>query len=300
MNIILFFITTFIWGTTWLAIKYQLGDVHPLWSVTYRFGLASLILVGACIVSRQSLRFSRKDHGWIALQALLLFSTNYLMYYFGTDYFISGVVAVLFASVTLMNIVNSRLFLGTPITVSTLAGAILGGLGLIFIFSAEVIRLSQENLTYIAEGLAFCLGGTLCASLGQTVATANMRRSLPVMQTNALGMAYGAAFTAIAALTAGIYPSFDFSTTYVGSLLYLSFFGTVLAFGSYLKLVGNIGSGRASYAFVVIPLMALIVSSMFEVFHWDIYSLLGVTMVLIGNWIVLARNAVSSKPARSF
>jgi drug/metabolite transporter (DMT)-like permease len=297
MNLILFLTTAFIWGTTWIAIKYQLGIVHPLWSLTYRFGIASLILMIICALGGYSLKFSMKDHCRIALQAVFLFSINYLFFYIGTDYFVSGIVAVLFASITMMNILNSRLFLSIPLSLSAFIGSFLGIIGLVCIFSTEVIRLCQKDLSYILEGLVLCLGGTLWASFGQTLATSNIRHSLPVMQTNAFGMAYGSFITSGIAVFMGIPATFDFSMSYMGSLIYLSLFGTVLAFGTYLKLVGNIGPGRASYAFVLIPLIALIISSFFEGYNWDKYSLAGVSMVVMGNLIVLSRNVKKvSKP----
>lgn len=289
MNLGLLLLTATIWGTTWLGIKYQLGVVHPLWSLTYRFTISAFILIIMCLLEGKSLKFSRKEHGWIAIQACFLFSINYLLCYYGSTYFVSGVVAVLFASITLMNIVNGRLFFKIPISASTLIGAITGVLGLILIFSTEVIRLWHQDVKFIFLGLVFCLGGTLCASFGQTVASGNIKRSMPIMQTNALGMAYGAIITMVIALLLGIQPTIEVTPLYLGSLIYLSIFGTVLAFGTYLTLVGNIGAAKASYTFVLIPLIALIVSSVFEEFDWDVYSFVGVLMVLAGNIIILAR-----------
>lgn len=287
MNSALFLLTALIWGTTWIGIKYQLGEVHPLWSLTYRFGVSSIILIIVCLLKGKSLSFSWRQQGWIILQAFFLFCVNYLLCYYGTGYFVSGIVAVLFASVTIMNIINSRIFLKVPISSAALIGATVGISGLVCIFSTEVIRIYQQGFSFIITGLSFCLGGALCASFGQTVAAGNIKRSMPIMQTNALGMAYGAIMTAIAALIIGAELNVNMTFGYLSSLFYLSLFGTVLAFGAYLTLIGNIGAGRASYTFVLTPLIALLVSSMVEEFDWDIYSFVGCVMVFVGNMIVL-------------
>ncbi|WP_010297490.1 DMT family transporter [Candidatus Odyssella thessalonicensis] len=294
-NIFTFLTTSLIWGTTWLAIKFQLGKVHPLWSVCYRFALAGIILLLYCYLRGLNLNYSLRDHKWIALQALFLFSLNYFFYYCGTDYFVSGIVAVIFASVSILNIFNARIFLKTPLSKSAILGAVIGMAGLMRIFHNEIYRLMDQELQTIITGLGICLLGTALASLGQIIATANMRRSLPYLQINAIGMSYGALYTGIGALVLGEWPTFDFTPKYIGSLLYLSIVGTVIAFGLYMKLVHNIGPGKASYANILIPVIALTVSSYFEDFSWSVEMIYGVIMVVLGNVVVMVSKTLQSR-----
>lgn len=72
-NFIFYVATVLIWGSTWINIKLQLGSVAPVVSVMYRFGLASCILLVWCKVSGLNLRFSLKEHGFMALLGMLLF-----------------------------------------------------------------------------------------------------------------------------------------------------------------------------------------------------------------------------------
>ncbi|MBX3487520.1 MAG: EamA family transporter [Candidatus Paracaedibacteraceae bacterium] len=294
-NALLFLATAFIWGTTWLAIKFQLGMVHPLWSVCYRFAISAGILMVLCYLKGSCLKFKKNDHKWFALQGLLLFSLNYLFYYMGTGYFVSGIVAVIFASVAMFNIFNGRIFLKIPLSKSAIAGCAIGLTGLAVIFQSEFLRLLDKDVSFIITGFLICLIGTAIASTGQIVATANLSRNLPVLETNAWGMTYGALYTALGAVVIGEIPTFDFNNKYVGSLLYLSIVGTVIAFDLYMRLVRNIGPGKAGYAFVLIPVIALTVSSVFEQFTWTMETFIGIFLVVTGNVVVMVSKAIQAK-----
>ena len=123
---LLFAISTFIWGSTWLAIKFQLGAVAPEASVAYRFGIAALLLGAWCAATGRSLRFDRKQHAFIALQGALLFGFNYVSVYWAEQYATSGLVAVLFSTIVFMNPIGARWLFGSPLTLRTLVAALLG------------------------------------------------------------------------------------------------------------------------------------------------------------------------------
>jgi len=289
MNIVLFITTALIWGSTWLAIKLQLGQVLPLWSLVYRFAIAAVILITYCTIARIPLSFNRQQHGWIAIQALFTYFLNYMLFYFATGYFASGIVATLFAVIMIANIINGRIFLGNPIELKTVLGAFIGLMGLVCIIWSEVVRLEDKDMWYIIEGVALGIGGAISASLGQMTVVFNTRRGLPMVQTNALGYAYGSLFTLIVALTLGQAPGFDLSWTYVSSLLYLASVGTVVAFLCYLTLITRIGPEKSAYAFVLIPIIAMGLSVFYENMTWTSQAIFGSGLVLLGNVIVMAK-----------
>lgn len=293
-NLLLYATTVTIWGTSWLAITFQLGQVAPEASVTYRFALAALILVAFCLASGRNLRFGAKDHGWIAIQGLFLFSTNYILVYLSTQHLTSGLVAVAFSTVVVLNIAGGAVFLGTPVRLRVVLGALLGiaGIGLVFWPELQSFDLSRAG----TQGLVLCFLGTLSASLGMLTSAGNQRRGLPVIQTNAIGMAYGAAIMAGFTVLGGRGFGFDPSFAYTASLLYLAVFATVIAFWSHLTLLGRIGADRASYAAVLFPVIALGLSTVFEGFSWTISAGLGVAMVIAGNGLVLARESRLARP----
>ena len=47
-----FIIVTLIWGSTWIVIRGQLGDVPASWSVCYRFLVAAIAMFGTCTSPR--------------------------------------------------------------------------------------------------------------------------------------------------------------------------------------------------------------------------------------------------------
>ncbi len=286
-NFSLYAATVLIWGSTWLVIKFQLVVVPPMISVVWRFLLAALILLGYAVLKRLPLRFSLRDHLWMAAQGLLLFATNYVFIYVAEEYLASGLVALVFSLFVFFNIFGMRVFFAVPTKPSAVFGAVLGVAGVIMIFWPEVAKFSLSDNGLL--GVAYALAATMVASLGNMVATRNQRHAIPIVQMNGWAMLYGSALVAIAAASAGQRFLFDWSLSYVVSLLYLSVFGSVLAFGAYLTLMGRIGAGRAGYTSVAIPVVALLLSTLFEDLRWQASMLIGVALCLAGNVLVLRR-----------
>lgn len=291
-NTLLYLIPVFIWGSTWLAIKFQLGSVPPELSVAYRFLLGALILFAYIKWRGLNLRFSRREHMFMALQGLMLFSLNYVMVYFSEMYVTSGLVAVLFSAVIILNVVFGAIFLGNAVQGRVVAGALVGVVGVALIFWPELQDLQVDSLR--ALGIALGLFAAVSASLGNIVSARNQRAQLPVIQTNAYGMLYGSLVTLAFAVLRGTQFSFDPSLSYVGSLLYLALFGSVIAFGSYLTLLGRIGADRAAYVNVFVPVIALALSALFEGLELGWFELAGVALVLLGNAVVVSTKRVSA------
>lgn len=292
-NTLLYLIPVFIWGSTWLAIKFQLGVVPPELSVAYRFLLGALILFAYIKWRGLNLRFSRREHMFMALQGLMLFSLNYVMVYFSEMYVTSGLVAVLFSAVIILNVVFGAIFLGNAVQGRVVAGALVGVVGVALIFWPELQDLQVDSLR--ALGIALGLFAAVSASLGNIVSARNQRAQLPVIQTNAYGMLYGSLVTLVFAVLRGTQFSFDPSLSYVASLLYLALFGSVIAFGSYLTLLGRIGADRAAYVNVFVPVIALALSALFEGLELGWFEFTGVALVLLGNAVVVSTKRLSAK-----
>jgi len=288
-NFGLYSVAVLIWGSTWLVIKFQLGVVPPMVSVAWRFALAASMLLGYAAFRRRPLGFSARDHLWIALQGILMFGLNYSGIYLAEQYLTSGLVAIVFSLVVFMNAVGMRLFFAVPIRPQAMVASIVGVAGVTLVFWPQMRGFAREGEQW--RCLALALGATAVASLGNMVATHIHRRELPVMQVNAWSMLYGALAVAIAAGASGQRFGFDASWPYVASLLYLSLFGSALAFGAYLTLMRRIGADRAAYTAVAIPVVALLLSSAFEQLRWQLQTSLGVALCLAGNVLMLRRRA---------
>jgi len=284
----LYLTSVLIWGSTWLAITFQLGTVPPAVSVAYRFLLSAIILFAWCMIRTLPLRFTGREHLWMLLQGLLLFGINYVCVYIAETAVTSALVAIIFSLIVFMNIAGTRIFFGTPVKRATLIGAILGVGGILLVFLPEFNRGSGRGDPTL--GLVLGLVGAVSASLGNLVVSRNHRAGLPVVQMNAFGMFYGAVLVAAFAMFTGQPFVFDWSARYLFSLTYLALFGSILAFGAFLTLIGRIGADRAGYVTVAIPVVALLFSAMFEGLQWHLSLIVGMLLCLAGNVVVLRRN----------
>lgn len=284
-DLALYVITVLIWGSTWFAIEFQLGSVDPAVSIVYRYALGAALLMGWVAARRLPMRFSGAAHGWFALLGLCLFCVNYLLAYHAQVYITSALSAVAFSSLLWMNILLSRLLYGTRAGARVLVGAALGIAGILILFVPRIDIVSFDDNVLLGSVLA--MSGAFVASCGNMVSLRMQARALPVLQSNAWGMTYGAALTALYTALSGKAFTFDVSPGYVVSLFYLSIFGSVIAFGAYLTLLGRIGAHKAGYAVVMFPVVAMILSILFEDLSLDPAILIGMVLVAVGNVFVL-------------
>src|SRR5512133_1503161 len=244
----LYLVSVLIWGSTWIAITFQYGRVAPEVSVVYRFTLAALLLAAWCLLRGLKLRFTRREHGWLALQGALMFGINYVCVYLAEQRIPSGLMAVVFSLLAILNLLGARVFFGTPVARKALAGVALGIAGV----SLVCLPGAGFGAGSLQAGLGLALGGTVAASLSNLVSQRNQRHGIPVMQGNAVSMAYGAAFVAL-----------------------------------YCALAGRIGAGRAGYAMVALPVVALALPTAMEGLRWPWGLALGAALCLTGNLLVL-------------
>lgn len=286
-NLLLYIVTVLIWGSTWLAIEFQLGVVPIEVSLAYRYLIAAAIAFAWCALRGNSLRFDARAHGYFLLLGGFLFGLNYLAAYSAQIYITSALNAIGFSAMLWMNIINARIFMGSRIDAQTYAAAGLGIVGIVVLFWPEVRDVSWSDQVLI--GACLSLTGALLASFGNMVSQAAQRRALPVMPSTAWGMLYGGLLNAGLALAQGKPFNFDPSAGYVVSLLFLAVFGSVVAFGCYLTLLGRIGPERAGYAVIMFPIVALLLSARFEGLTLDAHIFFGVALALLGNIAILTR-----------
>jgi drug/metabolite transporter (DMT)-like permease len=278
-----------IWGTTWLAITFQLGTVAAEASVFYRFLLASAILFAYCAARRLPLVFDARQHAWIALQGVLMFSVSYVCVYYAEEQVVSGLVAVGYSASPLLNMVFMRLLFGTPMTRRVATGALLGIGGIALVYWPEFTHFRKDGS--VAIGALFTAASVILSALSSMAAHRNQDAGLPIWQTMAWGMLYGSLATLAIALCLGRPLGFEATPGYVLSLLYLAVFGSILAFAAYLHLLADIGAARSAYIGVMVPILALVLSGFFEGFRWHALTLVGIAVCVAGNVIILRRPA---------
>lgn len=283
----LYAVTVGAWSASWYALSLQPGVVANEVSLFYRFVLAAGIMVAWALATKCPMRFSLARHVAFAAMGVCIFSTNFLLFYYGSAYLVSGLLSVVFSLASLLNMLLAAVLFGERPSRKVLFAAALGFAGIGLLFWPEIAARGLGDGVLV--GLALCISGTLCFCIGSQISSrmqAN-RRKVPLVSTNAWGMIYGALWCLILASAQGKPFNFDPRPEYAFSLVFLAVISTVIAFAAYLTLVGRIGTGRAGYATVVFPVFALLISTALEGYSWTVWAFAGLAMVGIGNVLVM-------------
>lgn len=281
----LYIATVLMWGFSWYAIALQVGAAPPEVSVFHRFVLAGLIQAAWCAATGVSLRLSMRQHAHCALLGVLLFGINFVIIYYASQRLPSGLVSVCFSLITVLNIINGRIFLGRVSAPIVWVATALGIAGIIIVFRNDLSLADDGMQTVIGVGLA--LFSTLFASLGNIFSLKVQKTGLTVLQSTTWGMLYGAAAIAAIAGVGGKSFAVPLTAAYLGGLFYLVFGASIAAFGCYLTLIRRIGPDRAAYSAVMYPAVALSVSIWLEGLAFTPEMAAGAALVLFGNLLVL-------------
>lgn len=281
-----------IWGTTWYAITLQLGTVAPLASIVWRFGLASALLFLGCLIFRMKLRLTRAQHLAALGQGAFAFSISYSFTYASEAHVASAIVAVTFASLTFINLVLFRLAAGQKAAAASWGGAVLGVVGVVVLSGGEVLNAGFDREAALGVGLA--LIATTASAFGNFFAWKGQTYGSTAIPSTAWAMAYGTGLLVIYGLATGVEFTIEPSFTYVGSLLYLSVIGSVIAFGLYFTIARTIGYAMASYVSALTPPIAMLVSVLFEGARFGWAALAGLLLVLAGQALMIRAPKVAA------
>ena len=276
-DVLLYGLVVLGWSSSWLPLKWQVGEIAPEVSLVWRFYLAGALMFLVGFVTKRRLRLPLWGHGVAVSLGIFLFSTNFALFYYASAFLASGLLAVVFASASLINLFYGAAVFRTPITWIGLLASLLGFSGILMLYWPE-ISVSRAAL----GALALCLGGTLCFCTGNMISSAAQKRDLPVVGSTAWAMIYGATYMLIVSLLRGHELNIEWTWRYIGGGLWLATFSSVLAFTSYLTLLGRIGASRAAYATVLFPPFALLISTFVEGYRWTPMAAVGLAMVLAG------------------
>jgi drug/metabolite transporter (DMT)-like permease len=290
-----FTIVTLIWGSTWLVIRDQVSIVPPSWSVTWRFTAATIGMMAFALVRRENLRLPREGLLIAALVGLTQFCGNFQFVYRAEQYLTSGIVAVLYALLIVPNAVLASIFLRQPINGRFLAGSAvaLGGIALLLLHEYHV----SPPGGHVVFGVVMTLCGLLSASSAGIIQSTPAGRQQKLVPLIAWAMVFGALFNAAFAWIVAGPPVFDPRPAYVGGVLYLAIFGSVITFPLYFELVRTMGAGRAAYNSVIVPVVAMGLSTLFEGYRWTGLAAGGAVLALAGLVIAMAGRSARS-PSR--
>ena len=283
----LFAVAVLIWGTTWHAIIYQLAEAPPEFGVALRFTLAAAAVLALAAWRGERLRFPARVQALLALQGVFMYSLAYVCVYHAEKHVPSGLVAVGYSASPLIAGIAAQRLWGVPISRRFIVGGLLGVAGVALIFAPEFAALGGR--AQAALGLAFTAGAVALSAVGSLAASRNAGHGLPFWPALGMGLAWGAAASWLIVLAQGPLPSLPTSWSWWLSLAYLVGAGTVLAFAAYLTLQQRIGPGKASTIGVATPVLALAVSTAFEGYRPDGWTLAGALLAVGGNLLMLRR-----------
>lgn len=287
-----FIIITLIWGSTWIVIRDQLGPVPATWSVAYRYVIATVAMFAYAAAIRAPIRMDREGHGLALAFGVPQFVFNFNAVYAAEQYITSGVVAIVFALLLVPNSLLARLFLGHRLTPRFLAGSAVAMLGVGLLFVNE-IRTATAGTSAVIAGIGLTLIGVLSASVANVMQSTERMRRRPIASLLAWGMFYGTVVNVLIAWIGYGPPVFEDRPGYWLGVIYLGLFASALAFTFYLGIIRAVGPGRAAYSSLLVPIIAMAFSTVFEDYRWSAWAIGGGLLAIGGLFIALR----SAKPA---
>lgn len=277
-------LTVLIWGLTWTAIRLQVEAAPVDLSVFYRFVMAAGVALVVLVLTRRLQRLSLRQHGWLVLQGLTLYSVNFLLIYRAAESMTSGLLAVVFSLAALFNAFNGWLWLRARPTPRLYPAVALGVSGVALLFWHD---LELGNAT--GASILFALGGTFWFSMGNLVSVRVRQAGVPLLLANAWAMVYGALILGAWCLFQGVTWVWPTSSTFWGATVFLAVPGSIIAFYCYITVIQTLGADRAGYATVLFPVVALSVSTWLEGFEWTAPAVAGAAMAILGNYVLFRR-----------
>ena len=288
-----FLLITLIWSSTWIVIKDQLGTVPPVWSVSYRFLIAAAVMLAIARFGGGR-GLGRGGHGLALLLGLFQFVVNYNSVYIAELYITSGLAAVVFALLVVPNALLARFCFGARITPRFALGSAVAMAGVALLFVQEM-RQSSAPPEAVLTGLAFTLAAVLAASIANVMQLAEGMKARPIAAMLGWAMLYGGLLDAALAWAVAGPPVAEARAGYWIGLLYLSVVASSLAFWLYYRIIRAIGPAKAAYSSVLIPIVAMILSTLFEGYIWSPLALAGGALGIAG--LVIALRAGRAAPA---
>ncbi len=291
-----FMVCTLVWSSTWLVIRTQLGIVPPSWSVAYRFLIACIAMMAYARFTGARLKLTPREHGLAAVYGVAQYALNYYFVYLGERTVTSGLVAVAFALLVVPNALFAWIFLKQGLSRAFLLGSGVAMVGLLLLFSHELAS-APASRTTILIGIGWSLAGVLFSSIANVMQASKPAGAIPVPTLIAWGMAWGSLFNCAAAFAFDGPPVLDPHPSYWLGTLYLALVGSALAFSCYFAVIRAVGPGRAAYSSVLSPVLAMLLSTLFEGYRWSAEAGVGCLLAIAGLIVALqARQA--ARPAR--
>ena len=281
-----FGIVTLIWGSTWLVIRDQLGVVPPSWSVTYRFLVAGIAMAIYALWKRDSWRLGVGGLAFAAILGFAQFCLNFNFVYRAEQHITSGLVSVVFAMLLIPNAVLGRIFLGQKLGRQLVIGSTIAMAGIVLLFLREA-QVDPHGPWQVLAGVGFTLCGVLSASSANVMQATPTAAKYPMTTMLAVAMLAGAGFDALFAFATVGPPVVEMRAAYWLGIFYLGVIATALAFPLYFGVLRTIGPAKAAYSSVIVPVIAMLLSTIFEGYRWSGLAVAGAALAAAGLVVAL-------------
>lgn len=285
-----FILVTLIWSSTWIVIRDQIGSVPASWSVCYRFLLAGIAMAIFARLRRVPLSLGGAGIAFAAAIGVTQFVLNFNFVYRAEYHLTSGVVAVIYAMLLIPNSILAYLFFRQPVSRAFIGGSVVAVAGIVLMLLHEY-RAAAVQPDKVLLGAAFSLAGLFSASAANVMQGTEIARRLPMVAVLAWAMLIGAALDAALAWATTGPPVFDPRPGYLLGVAWLGIAGSVVTFPLYFTLIQRIGAGRAAYTSVLIPVIAMLISTVAEGYRWSTLALAGALLAVAGMAIALRAKA---------
>ncbi|MGJ8535520.1 MAG: DMT family transporter [Parasphingopyxis sp.] len=276
-----FLLISLIWGSTWIVIKDQIATVPPVWSVSYRFLAASAAMFLVILIRRQPLLLDRRGQFWAILLGCSQFAFNFNFVYGAELYITSGLVAVMFALLMVPNAILGRIFLGQHISSGFVIGSAIAIAGIALLFVREY-RLAPVGGSAVFIGIGLTMAAIMSASAANILQASKGAQAHPILTLIAWAMLWGTLFNAAFALVTVGPPVVEMRAAYLAGILYLGVIGSAVTFPIYFGLIREIGAAQAAYTSVIVPIVAMILSTLFEGYSWSLLAACGAVLAIAG------------------
>lgn len=285
-SIAAFIFLALVWGSTWLVIKDQISEVPPAWSVVWRFVLAATAMAAFALLRGERMRLTGREMAVAIAMGAFQFSLNFQLIYESEHYLTSGLVAVVFALMIVPNAILARLVLGAALTRRFLAGSAVALAGIALLMLHEY-RIAPPN-SGVTTGVLLVTGAILSVSVGNLLQATQTARGVPVVSLMAWGMIWGVVASGAYAIVAVGAPVLDPRPAYLAGIAYLGLVGSALTFPLYSQLIRDWGPGPAAYNGVAVPVVAMILSTLFEGYEWSLLAGAGAVLAMAGLLVALS------------
>ena len=284
-DLALYALVVLVWGSSWFAMRWQVGEVAAEVSVMWRFAISFPLMFLWAWAAGDRLLFPLRTHLWFVATGVSMFSVNLVLFYNATLLIPTGLVAVVFSLASLFNMALSAIFFGQRPDLRLAVAGVMGVTGVGLMFVPEIAARGMDGGAL--AGLLVSAVATLCFCTGNMLSLGSRRHGASILAGAAWGMLYGTGFLLIVVLMRGQPLTVEWTVRYWGALIYLATVSSVVAFTAYLTLVVRIGAARAGYMTVLFPAVALAISTLLEGYQWTVLAVAGLALVAAGNVVML-------------